>query len=506
MSESRVMNECKTENGALSLASTGSARVDLFFKLVRNIPKDTLCNLIQASWYEDPLDTMKILFHSRDCRGGKGDRLPFLLGMQYIIAQYPEWFLANFKQISIYGRWLDYVELYKSDFCKPRIQDVIMTHLVETLQKDIDAMTTWQNVSLLAKWIPGEGKKWDRVHNFTDNLCVKLFKLRDVTKVNSWHHMQLRKQYLTPLRQKIKIVETQMCENKWPEIEYSSVPGVAMTNLNKAFKRHDNERFLKYLDDVKNKRNGAKINADVVYPHTIVEKYLEEYNTHGVGTFINDVYEMQWKAIEDKITLEDTVVVSDVSGSMSGTPMMVSIALGILLATKNKSAAFKDQLITFDDDPRFTYIGDCESLLHKIIKVSKMPWGGSTNLQRTFDIILAKCLFKMEAVPKKLIIFSDMQFNLAIGGSQRVSMLNFDAIRNKFEAHNLTMPEIIFWNLRGDTGDFPVSSDVPGVTLLSGFSPTLLNSIMTGVTLTPYDILRQILDNPRYSDIVAPIN
>jgi hypothetical protein len=96
-----------------------------------------------------------------------------------------------------------------------------------------------------------------------------------------------------------------------------------------------------------------------------------------------------------------------------------------------------------------------------------------------------------------------MQFNVAIGLNQR-STLNFDAIRDKFNVHNLTMPEIIFWNLRGDTKDFPVSSNTPGVTLLSGFSPTLLNSIVTGVTLTPYDILRQILDNPRYDTIVAP--
>ena len=499
-----------TENGAISLANTGSARVDLFFKLVRNIPRTALERLIETSWYECPLDTMKILFQSRDCRGGKGDRTPFILAMQYIIARYPKWFLANFKQISLYGRWLDYIEIYKSDFCNPAIQEEILKHLAETLQKDVDIMTTItanQSVSLLAKWIPSEGKKWSKRSGFIDNLCVKLFNLRDVTKVNSWHHMQLRKQYLSPLRQKIKIVETQMCETKWSEIVYSTVPGVAMTNLNKAFKRHDETRFLQYLDDVKNKRNGAKINADVVYPHTIVEKYVDEYNTQrNKGTFINDVYEMQWKALEDKVTIEDTVVVSDVSGSMDGTPMMVSIALGILLATKNKSAAFKDQLITFDDDPRCIYIGDCDTLLQKIEKVRHMPWGGSTNLQKTFDIIIAKCLLRMENAPKKLIIFSDMQFNIAIGGSSRESILNFDAIINKFNAHNLTMPEIIFWNLRGDTGDFPVSSDVPGVTLLSGFSPTLLNSIMTDVTLTPYDILRQILDNPRYDNIVAPIN
>jgi hypothetical protein len=503
-----------TENGAISLANSGSARVNLFFKLVRNIPKDALEELIKASWIEDvcaPLDTMKILFQSRDCRGGKGDRTPFLLGMQYIISQYPMWFLANFKQISVYGRWLDYIEIYNSENCDSVIKDAIITHIAETLQKDSAALINLENVSLVAKWIPGEGKKWNKGCSFTKNLCVKLFNLRDVTKVNSWHYMQLRKQYLTPLRQNIKIVESQMCSNKWPEITYSNVPGVAMTNLNKAFMRHDSERFLQYLDDVKNKKNGAKINANVVYPHTIVEKYLEDYvqkdrklyNTQNDN--INDVYEMQWKVLEEEVTLTDTVVVSDVSGSMEGTPMMVSIALGILLATKNTSVAFKNQLITFDDHPQFIDISDCKTLLDKIIKVKKMPWGGSTNLQKTFDIILAKCLLHMEDAPKKLIIFSDMQFNEATRRGI-CSKSNFDVIINKFDVHNLKMPEIIFWNLRGDTKDFPVRSDTPGVTLLSGFSPTLLNSIMTDVTLTPYDILRQILDNPRYDNIIAPVN
>ena len=34
------------------------------------------------------LDTIKLLFHSRDCRGGKGDRDPFLDGIEYIYYNY----------------------------------------------------------------------------------------------------------------------------------------------------------------------------------------------------------------------------------------------------------------------------------------------------------------------------------------------------------------------------------------------------------------------------------
>lgn len=504
-----------TENGAVSLQTTGNARVDLFFKLVRNIPEETLEKLFFDSWNEDPLDTLKILFQSRDCRNGKGDRTPFLFGMQYIINNYPQWFLVNLKNISVYGRWLDYIQIYHMcrDDSSRKIKDAILNHLVETLRHDIVSHVDGKSVSLLAKWIPGEGKKWDK--GILKELCVKLFNLKSANHVNTWHYYQLRKVYITPLRNAIKIVETHMCQNKWQLIDYSAVPSNAMTNYNSAFKKHDTERFLQYIEDVKN--NKTKINAGVVYPHTLVEKYIHTSNTHiNSNTILNEVYEAQWNVLESKINITDTVVVSDVSASMTGTPMMVSIALGILLASKNTSASFKNQVITFDDKPQFIDICDCNTLLEKIIKVKNMPWGGTTNLQKTFDIILAKCLLHSEDAPKKLIILSDMQFNEATYISSRYdidthteefvqkSICNFDAIRNKFHAHNLQMPEIIFWNLRGDTNDFPVSNSIPGVTLLSGFSPTLLNSITTGVEITAYDILRQILDSPHYVSITTP--
>ena len=93
------MKEPRTENGAPSLATTSDARMDLFFKLVRNIPVDALVEYIDRSWQVDPLDTMKLLFQSRDCRGGKGDRKPFIAGMRYVARKHPAWFLANLAHV-----------------------------------------------------------------------------------------------------------------------------------------------------------------------------------------------------------------------------------------------------------------------------------------------------------------------------------------------------------------------------------------------------------------------
>ena len=48
-----------------------------------------------------------------------------------------------------------------------------------------------------------------------------------------------------------KVVEQQMCAKKWNEIEYSQIPSVAINKYNKAWYRNDEERFKKYLEDVK---------------------------------------------------------------------------------------------------------------------------------------------------------------------------------------------------------------------------------------------------------------
>ena len=89
-------NPAHTENGALSLSTTQplssssnasenkeekgksvGGRLDLFFKSVRGMDDNLLDTLMEKSWAEDPLDTLRIVFHTRDCRKGKGERVLF---------------------------------------------------------------------------------------------------------------------------------------------------------------------------------------------------------------------------------------------------------------------------------------------------------------------------------------------------------------------------------------------------------------------------------------------
>jgi hypothetical protein len=494
-----------TENGAFSMDSTGDACVNLFFKLTRDVVENPLfLKWIDDAWAEDPLATLRLLFHGRDCRGGKGDRAPFIKAMAYIYERHPDWFHANYALIPEYGRYLDWFEIML-EIGQPLPEIII--EIANQLNLDHANMMEGKSVSLLAKWIPSEGKKWNQTIGFTDVLCCELF---DIEKSNATYRRKLRKEYLTPLRAYIDVVERKMCGNEWDTIDFSRVPGVAMHRLKKTFKKHAPETFDQWVQEVE--AGKAKINAKTVYPHTLVAsmlKLINPYETRSVDDTQTKVANAQWNVLVEELltkgTLGNSVVVCDVSGSMEGQPMEVAIGLGLLISSV-ASPPFQGGLITFSESPEFFKVpAHCKTLYEKVEVVSKMKWGANTNLQAVFDVILQQArMHKLSAeqMPERLYILSDMQFDIAMGSPNST---NFEVIRSKYASSGYAMPEIVFWNLRSDSPtDFPVCYDERGVILVSGFSQSILKQIMNSDDLSPIGLVRSVVNDPRYADIQSP--
>lgn len=93
------MAAAKTLNGADSLATTGSARLNLFFKVTRDLPPETLRTFLEAAWAEDPLDTVKLIFHLRDCRGGKGEKRQFQYALKWLEENHLPTLAQNLKHV-----------------------------------------------------------------------------------------------------------------------------------------------------------------------------------------------------------------------------------------------------------------------------------------------------------------------------------------------------------------------------------------------------------------------
>ena len=78
---------------------------------------------------------------------------------------------------------------------------------------------------------------------------------------------------------------------------------------------------------------------------------------------------------------------------------------------------------------------------------------------------------------------------------------NFEAIKAKYIAAGYEIPSIIFWNVNGDAGNVPVTMRNLNVGLVSGYSPSILKSILQAKVLSPMELMLNTVNAERYSII-----
>ena len=337
-------------------------------------------------------------------------------------------------------------------------------------------------ISLAAKWAPSENHQYG---SQAKRLAKILFAVGEGAKENfakaSYRQLCMKKyrQMLSTLRSHICITEKLCCQNRWSAIKFEMVPSKAHLLLKKAFMKHEPERYQKYLESLK--KGETKIKSKGIQPHELAHYYYE-------GGALDDTVEEQWKAIVAETraagSFQSAVAVVDVSGSMSGTPMKVAISMGLLVSTLTEGP-YHGRVLTFDSNPAWFQVQGT-TLRDQVTSLKDAPWGGSTNLQKTFDLILdvaIKHKVKQDQLPKTLFIFSDMQFDAAVGSNWMST--NYEAIKQKWSTHGYAVPQIIFWNVNGHlaANDVPIQADTPGCALMAGFSSTLLKVFMKGEVL-----------------------
>jgi len=232
-----------------------------------------------------------------------------------------------------------------------------------------------------------------------------------------------------------------------------------------------------------------------LYPYDIVHELLGQ----TVEKTQLETLQEQWKALPDYLEGSEEkngIVVADVSGSMSGRPMEVAISLALYFAERN-TGTFKDYFMTFSTTPELVKIHG-NDLQEKINNISQARWGGSTNIQAIFDLILQTAVKNNAALsemPSKVFIISDMQFDIACPDND---MTNFEVIDKKFKEAGYNRPVLVFWNVNASS-DTPVTKDDAGTYLVSGCSPSILKNAMNTKAVTPLDLMLEILNSERYS-------
>ena len=204
---------------------------------------------------------------------------------------------------------------------------------------------------------------------------------------------------------------------------------------------------------------------------------------------------------------ESFLPVVDVSGSMECaagnnpniTCMDVAISLGLYISERNEGA-FKDVFMTFSERPELQVLKG--SLSHRYKQLSTSEWSMSTNIESVFDKILNSAITNNvpeSEMPSMVLILSDMEFNSGVRGNcdKRAQEL----FELAYSEAGYKLPKIVYWNIHARNSNFPVQFNENNVALVSGFSPSLLTSLLSGKDLTPYSMMMDIINNERYSII-----
>ncbi|MCH9717118.1 MAG: DUF2828 family protein [Gammaproteobacteria bacterium] len=460
-------NVTLTDNGMVTNPTSLNKCVDLFFSIgsMRGKSKDKVVNLFNEAYNENPLVASKILFWVRDVRSGAGERQTFRDVISFLTTNSPQTVRKNIGLIPEFGRWDDVLVLLGTE-----LEDDMFS-LIKTALSNGDG--------LCAKWMPRKG--------VVANKLRKLFRTTP-------------KQYRKMLVGLTNVVESKMCAKDWEKIDYSKLPSLASSRYQKSFNKNDNERYNEYKKSLQD--GTAKVNAGAVYPYDIVKSM-------SMGGD-NIVSEKQWESLPNWMegSVERILPVVDVSGSMGvqvgGNPnlscMDVAVSLGMYISERNEGS-FKDAFITFSSNPQLQYLTG--TLSERLLQLRRADWGMSTDLEAVFNLILHQA--KMNNVsegnmPTKILILSDMQFNQA---TRRDSLGAQSMIESMYEELGYTKPDIIYWNLNAKGGNFPVEFDKNGTALVSGFSPSILKSLLGGKNMTPESIMMDTVNDDRYSVVTV---
>jgi hypothetical protein len=463
-------NDARTENGAITHSTSGSAVLDMFFKMggMRGQDESAIIDLFANAYFEDRILAIKAMFYNRDVRGGQGERRSFQIMFKWLCENAPRNAKLVFDLIPEYGRWDDLFVALDTD-----LYSNIVVFLHQNLLKG--------NV-LLKKWMPRENKS-------KRDLAVSLMEAFNMTA----------KQYRQAIALHGEVVENEMCANEWSEINYNHVPSIASKKYRSAFGKHDADRYGNWLSALESGSPEAKINAGAIFPHDITAPYLD----NKYGSRVDRTLEAQWKALPDYvqegvnfIAVVDTSASMHMESAQNGLAGKVAFALGIYLAERNKSV-FKDAVITFSRIAQLIPLtGTLQNKVRTLLGKSIVE---DTNLESVFNLILDKAVagrVAQEDMPNNILILSDMQFNV---GTESMSDSAMSMIKRKYAKAGYEMPHLIYWNLRSSNG-VPVKFDEQGTCLVSGFSPSIMQSLLGGA-MTPMNMMLKVLDSERYAVI-----
>lgn len=502
-------------------------QTDKILKDLDSVYKNGILNREEYLYY------MSLLFRmiglTRDIIDGKGEyTLSFML-LNVWYKHYPK--LAEFafrlfvlppessSNIHQFGSWKDVKYLYKYNKHSPLVQ-----YASQLLLNQLKIDSVSDNPSLAAKWVPREKSQFgdfytelaiDYFYDYIPQAKTEEARKRAIIKAK----MNFRK-LISTLNKKIDTVQIKQCSNQWSEIEPSKQTSITMHKQKKAFLNVNKNGEIRY--DIKDRIECANkfkeyaqkaVNGEVsikgkrICLSNFTSEALELIHFNKKNSDEANILNAQWKNNSTQNeSLGKMIAMVDVSGSMEGEPLHAAIALGIRVAEKS---LLGKRVLTFSANPTWINLTEDETFIDMVETIKQANWGMNTNfasaLKLILDAIITHKLKPEDVEDMVLAVFSDMQIDKADNSGNVL----INQIEKSYEEAGIRLwgkpfktPHILFWNLRSTSG-FPSLSTQKNASMMSGFSPALLNLFceegMNALqSCTPWSLFTKSLENERY--------
>lgn len=444
--------------------------------------------------------------------------------------------------------WNDREKMSANNALYSRLVNRIVALINEQLRVDsITLADAGSSFSLVAKWIPREKSKkfgWMYYylamnysqHQIPGDMTHPSYE-RAVTRA-----FMIYRKLISEINRRLDTTQIKQCVHRWAEIDFNNVTSITMNKQSKSFlnvkpdgktSRYEtdedrNECSINYEQYIRDVAKGdKKIKGGRVSIIDFVKSAIDitEKDVASDSPLVATINE-QWKDNARQTgNLTKIITMCDVSGSMTednSNPLYSAIGLSIRVAEKS---ALGPRVMTFSEVPSWIQLGteDSDTFVKQVAKVRRAHWGMTTNFYAAIDLIRQGIednkLPREVAEDLAIVIFSDMQINNAsseMGSTfnrnamfQNIKLM-FSKMGERLYGEPINPPHIIFWNLRKTTGSPALSTDA-NVSMMSGFSPALLNVFcdkgIDGLRqYTPWTSFIETLSNSRYTAFEAAFN
>jgi hypothetical protein len=483
---------------------------------------------------EEYIEYMSIMFrmigHTRDIIDGKGEYTLSYMLLEVWHTYHPE--LAKFafrlfvlppdgvtNDFHPYGSWKDIKYLYKKNKHSPLVR-----YGSRLLLSQLKTDSISDNPSLAAKWVPREKSQFgvfftelaiDYFYDYILSAKTNESRKNAILKAK----MDFRK-LISSLNKKLDTVQVKQCGLHWSEIDPSKQTSITMHKQKKAFlnvnkngeQRHQfADRIVcanKFKEFAQKAVNGeVEVKGKRVGLNDFTKEALKLIENNQQNSDEAAILNAQWIDNSKQTgSLGKIIAMVDISGSMNGDPMNTAIALGIRVAEKSMLGK---RVITFSTSPSWVNLSEKDKFIDMVDTIRCADWGMNTNFESALKMILETIItqkMKPEDVEDMVLaIFSDMQMDQADPtSSSLISSIDkqYANAGQRLWGKPFKTPHILFWNLRSTSG-FPTLTTHNNSSMMSGFSPALLNlfceeGLNALQSCTPWSLFIKSLENKRY--------